>query len=243
MPRERQDVDTGETRTDGGVSSDLTKKRQVFAWALYDWANSAFSTLSITVLVSYIKDDVFPGNAGTLLWGWGIGTTMLVAGVLSPIVGAIADAHASKRRWLAGTALPGAVAASLLFFATPDMPFLVAGLFLASTLLYELSIGFYNGFLPEIAGDDDMDRVSAWGFALGYIGGGLALAIVIGIFFLGDQLGLPTENAFRKRVGLLLMGLWWGIFTIPTRLNLCDQRPATKQPRPVPRAVNCSRGL
>ena len=86
---------------------------------MYDWANSAYSTLSITVLVSYLQGAVLTGNRGVIVWGYGIGLMGLVVAVLSPTLGAWADAHASKRHWLAGTAWLGATATALMFFATP----------------------------------------------------------------------------------------------------------------------------
>jgi len=212
-------------------------KREIFAWAMYDWSSSAYSTISITILVSYIKDDVFPGDLGTIVWGWGLGGTMLVAAVLSPILGALADTHASKRRWLAGTSLTGATASYLMFFATPDHPWVFLALFLAASLGFEMSLGFYNGFLPEIADEESMDRVSAYGFALGYIGGGLALLIVILLFNFDPQMGfeesaLALEAQTIKRMGLALMGLWWGVFTIPTLLILKDKNPPAREPEP-----------
>src|SRR5215469_3274060 len=88
------------------------RPREIFAWALYDWANSAYSTISITVLVSYIKRDVLPGKAGILLLGVGLGVTTFVCALASPVLGAVADAGAGKRRWLAGTALAGAAASA-----------------------------------------------------------------------------------------------------------------------------------
>jgi MFS-type transporter involved in bile tolerance (Atg22 family) len=79
-------------------------RREVFAWAMYDWANSAYSTLSITVLVSYLQGALLPGEPGVRVWGWGIGLTELIVAVSSPVLGAVADAHASKRFWLGLTA-------------------------------------------------------------------------------------------------------------------------------------------
>ena len=74
---------------------------------MYDWANSAYSTILITVLVSYLQDDVYPGNAGIIVYGWGIGITMFVSALLLPVLGAVADAHANKRQWLLGMAFSG----------------------------------------------------------------------------------------------------------------------------------------
>jgi UMF1 family MFS transporter len=244
MPDQRQDVGGNLAPQAGGKRrTPLPNRKEVFAWAMYDWANSAYSTLSITVLLLYIQGPVFPeevwGDTGFVVWGFGIGISMVIAAALSPIVGAIADAHASKRRWLAGTALPGALASSLLFFVPPSYPWIVTALFFLASLFFELSLGVYNGFLPEIARDEDMDRVSAWGFAMGYLGGGLALALVIVMFFFGDKIGLPPEgeSAFRTRLGLLLMGLWWGFFTLPTLAVVRDKRSATRSPKPLGRAA------
>ncbi|MEX0714002.1 MAG: MFS transporter [Pirellulales bacterium] len=206
-------------------------RREIFAWAMYDWANSAYSTISITVLAVYVKTDVLPGKGGILLLGPGLGVTMFVAALLSPILGAVADAHASKRRWLAGTALTGAAAVSLMFFTTPDLAWLLVLLYLMANLGMELSQGFYNGFLPEIASDENMGRVSAWGYALGYLGGGLALALILVMFQWGDLVGLPDDPIFRKRLGLLFTGLWWAGFTIPCLMVLRDRvQPATRAP-------------
>src|SRR4051812_5912544 len=134
MANERQDVDDGASGKAVRSGGNYTNKR-VLAWAMYDWANSAYSTVLITVLVSYIKEDVFPGNQGTIVYGWGLGGSMLVAAFLSPIFGAIADANASKRLWLIGTALPGALMCSLMYFTTPAHPYLFLALFLLANLL------------------------------------------------------------------------------------------------------------
>lgn len=226
------------TQPDGEDSSgtaapsdgESAKPRELFAWAMYDWANSAYSTLLITVLVSYIQDDVLPGRWGIVLYGYGIGFTMLLSAILLPVLGAMADANASKRRWLMATAFPGAAALALMYFTSPDNPWLVAALFVAVNLGFELSFGFYNGFLPEIASEENMGRVSAWGYALGYLGGGLMLVVALVILIKGDALGLPEDIVFRKRLSLGLTGLWWGLFTIPTVAILRDKRKPRREP-------------
>ena len=213
-------------------------RRSVFLFALYDWANSAYSTLSITVLVTYLQSAVLPGPTGKLVWGWGIGLTMFTAALLSPIVGAIADANASKRRWLTCTTLTGSAAAMLMFFVTPDRPWLLVVLFLITSLSFELSQGFYNAFLPEIADDEQMGRVSAWSYGAGYIGGGLALAIAFGVFLLGDAIGIPAADEFRPRLCLLLMGLWWAGFSLPTLVWLKDRSQPRTEPLPALKAAS-----
>lgn|GEM_PF-758081 len=169
-------------------------KREVFAWTLYDWANSSYSTLLITIVVVYLTTVVMPGDAGDLMYSYGIGVTMFIAALLSPVIGAIADSRANKSTWFRWTSLPGALAAGALGLVSPDNSWIFAGLFLISNVGYELSWGMYNAFLPEIADQKTMNRVSSYGFALGYIGGGLALLLAIGVIKFGDKVGLPTAG-------------------------------------------------
>ena len=192
---------------------------------MYDWANSAYSTLLITVFVAYVQRIVFPveqwGTVGAVVWAWGISLSMLLGAILSPIVGAIADANGSKRRWLAATAIGGSTASILLGIVPPRMYVFVVVLFVVSNLMLELSLGIYNGFLPEIVSDEEMNSASAWGYGLGYIGGGIALAVAMGILHFGGQLGLDSM-ASRLRISLMLMGLWWGVFSLPAIWALRD---------------------
>ncbi|MEX0675744.1 MAG: MFS transporter [Pirellulales bacterium] len=210
------------------------KRSEIAAWCIYDWANSAYSTVQITVLVDYLANRIaLPEKIGALVYGWGIGATMIVTAFLSPVLGAIADAHASKRNWLAGATLVGAGSSALMFFATPDRPWFFIALFILANLGYEQAWGFYNAFLPEIADDAHMSRVSSWGFGVGYVGGGLLLLVAVVIFSLGDAMGLPSENGFRFRLSLLLMGLWWGLFSLPMLLFVKDRRAGPREPQPI----------
>ena len=224
-------------------SGHAASRRELFAWALYDWANSAYSTISITVLVTYVMFvlDTVHEDLGATVWGWGIGVTVFFAAIASPISGAIADAHASKNRWLAVTAVTGAIAAALMFFATPERPWLLVVLFLIAHFFYELSFCFYNAFLPDVASDENMGRISAWGYILGYIGGGLALLVVLLLFAHGHYLGLPKSGedptALLPRLSLLIMGLWWGVFSLPAILWLKDHGQAAKHRLPIAQAT------
>lgn len=215
-------------------------RREIFAWALYDWANSAYSTLSITVLVLYIKKDVLPGNPGTLLVGLGLGITTFASALLSPVLGAIADANGSKRRWLGLTAFSGAIASMLMFFTSAEYAWAMVVLYVVSLMGMELSQTFYNAFLPELARDDQMDRVSAFGYALGYVGGGLALAIAASLFVVRERLGLSEVAC--ERAGLLLMGVWWAVFTLPAVLVLRDKTHGGGEPQPFLQAARIAFG-
>src|SRR5262245_34453329 len=197
------------------------KKREIVAWALCDWANSAYSTLLITILVSYLQGFVLPGDAGILAYGWGLGVSMFLSAWLSPILGAMADARANKRTWLLTTSYLGATCGVLLGVVPKEWPWVFVGLFFLASLAFELSFSFYNGFLPEIADEQSMNRISGYGYAAGYFGGGVALAVAIAVLSIGAGRGLTTEAGLR--VGLVIMGLWWGLFTLPAAVILRDR--------------------
>jgi UMF1 family MFS transporter len=218
-------------RADAIPASAKNQRREIIAWCMYDWANSAYSTIYITVLVLYLQGAVLPGNAGLTAWGWGIGITTLCSAILSPIIGAIADAHANKRVWLGVTTLLGASASALMFFGTPERPWFFVSMFLIANLNYELVQTFYNAFLPEIADDEKMSEVSAWGFGTGYVGGGLMLILAVVLVQFGESWGLPTENHFLPRLCLLVMGIWWAVFSLPILLVVRDKAPPRREHR------------
>ena len=199
------------------------RTREVVAWALCDWANSAYSTLLITIVVVYLQNFVLPGDAGILAYGWGLGVSMFLSAWLSPILGAMADARANKRTWLLCTSFTGATCSVLMGLVPPTWPWAFMALFFLASLAFELSFSFYNGFLPEIADEGSMNRISGYGYAAGYFGGGLALAVAIAALSIGGRAGLTTEQGLR--IGLVIMGLWWAVFTLPAAFILRDRNP------------------
>lgn len=209
------------------VAFQVSTKPELLAWGFYDWANSGYSTLSITVLVAYLQNVVFPseewGTTGAVIWAWGIALSMLFGALLSPFLGAVADANASKRWWLGATALCGATACLLLAMISPRHAWVCVALFLCANFCFELSLTFYNGFLPELADETQFNQLSAWGYGLGYVGGGIALALAGIVLLYGPYLGIE-DQASQLRCGLVVMGLWWGIFTLPALFYLRDQR-------------------
>ncbi len=162
---------------------------------MYDWANSAYSTFQITILMLYLTQVVLPGVAGDVAYGYTIGISTFFAAVLSPLLGAVSDAHASKRFWLSVLTLAGSCSGIAMYFLPVEMSWTFVGLFFVTVLSFELAWGLYNAFLPEIADESSMNRISAYGFAMGYVGGGLALLIGVLIVLFGGDLGLPTDLA------------------------------------------------
>lgn len=225
----------------------LLTRPDVLAWAMYDWANSAYSTLSITIVVVFFSKILFPESEPVLdeagqqlldaagkpvvkiIWGtwsgaayaYALAAATLCAGLLSPVVGALADARGNKHVWLSWTALLGASCCLGMAFVPADPPWLATGLFMAALFFFELSYGFANAFLPDLATEAQMNRVSAFGFGLGYIGGALALIVAITLISLGTDWGWSGEQ--KLRCGLAVMGCWWGLFSLPAVFFLRDR--------------------
>jgi UMF1 family MFS transporter len=135
----------------------------------------------------------------------------------------MADARANKRTWLLCTSFTGAACSVLMGLVPTDWPWAFLALFFLASLAFELSFSFYNGFLPEIADEKSMNRISGYGYAAGYFGGGLALAVAIAVIMIGERFGLTTEHGLR--IGLVIMGLWWTAFTLPAAFLLRDRNP------------------
>lgn len=212
----------------------INDRREIFGWMLYDWANSAFYTTVVGALlgpylIALAQADV--GKTGVVLNLGFLGSVtaqsfyqLFVAVavgsqvLLLPIVGAIADYSNLKKRLMAAFCYTGVVATCLLFFVTGKLYLLGGLLFVVANLCFGGAIVLYNSFLPEIASEDRRDKVSSRGFALGYLGGGLLLALNFLMVGVAPALLKPygyTEGAasgLAVRLSLLSAGVWWGVF-------------------------------
>ena len=219
----------------------MRSTREQRAWYAYDWANSAYITTTATVLIGpYLTrlatNAACPGlpvgatcqNPVHLLGLFWVlpgalhpflaTLSTVVSAVLLIFVGAAADRSAHPHRWLAATAWTGAVAAALMFFLHGDAWQLGAWLMTIASLAAGASFVVYDAMLCRIAGPDERDRVSSRGWALGYLGGGLLLALNFVMMSFAESLGLSLELAIR--ISLLSAGVWWGAFTVIPVLGL-----------------------
>ena len=222
----------------------MNDKREIFGWAMYDWANSAFSTTVVTALLGpYILALAESIEEPFTLFGSAVepaaifpffaSLSVLLQVFFLPILGTIADYTHLKKRMLLAFAYTGAVATILLFFVQVDMTILgTKGAILAASLLFVIAnlcfgaaIVFYNAFLPEIASPDRRDAVSSYGWGIGYLGGGLLLLINL------IMLTLMEDTALAVRLSLASAGLWWLVFTILfPRRRLQQRAPARHLP-------------
>jgi UMF1 family MFS transporter len=201
-------------------------KKIINAWCLYDWANSAFATtVMAAVLPIYFRNVSAAGLAGqgthlaTSAWGYTTALAMLLVAVLSLLLGPIADYGSSKKRFLAVFAAVGIVFSSLLAVTGFGDWVQVAVFFTLAEIGFAVGEVFYDAMLPHIAGPGRIDAVSMRGYALGYLGGGLLLALnILMIWILPKTVppagGDPVPLA-GMRLSFLSVGLWWGVFSIP----------------------------
>ncbi len=202
------------------------KRKTIAAWCCYDWANSGYTTLLITVFVVYIQRIVFANQdtTGAVVWAWCIAVSMLVGALLSPFLGALADAYGGKRFALTTAAFGGGVCCILIGLLPANQVWLIVALLVIANLGLELSLTFYNGFLPEIAEESEFNKVSAIGYSVGYFGGGIALLAATLFLWLNQSLDLAT----RLRICIVGTGIWWILFTIPVLCVLRDRNPERK---------------
>lgn len=212
-------------------------KKVINAWAMYDWANSAYNlVITSTIFPAYydaitsLKDERgiiishkvnFLGRAfeSASLYNYAIAFAYLVIAVLSPVLSSIADYKGNKKRFMQFFCYLGSLACcSLYWFDKSTLGLGIAGCILAA-IGYCGSLVFYNSYLPEIAAEPDQDRVSAKGFAYGYTGSVL-LQIVCFLFVLKPEWFGIKDESFAPRLSFLLVGLWWMGFAQITFANL-----------------------
>ncbi len=211
--------------------------KTIFGWCMYDWANSAYITTAVTLVPVYVTNTVV-GQQGTViagrhfhpdsLWGFMVGGADILAFVAAPVLGAMADFSASKKRFLLWFAYIGALFTMLLYLSHAGDIYRTAILFSVAQFAFVSSCVLYDAFLPQIASDDKMDWVSGKGYAYGYVGGGLQLAVALGLIAGHARLGITQETAMR--IGIATAGLWWAIFTLFTARNVPETGAAQTMP-------------
>ena len=207
-------------------------KREQRGWYVYDWANSAFSTTVVTLFLGPYLTSLAKAAAGTegyvrvlgfsivpqAVWPYLVSVSVLTQVLALPVLGAIADHGHRKREMLGAFAYTGALATALMYFLEGSNFLLGCVLFLVANFAFGAAVVLYNAFLPEIAPAEQRDAVSSNGWAMGYLGGGLLLALNLLLYGRADSLGLSESHAVR--ISLASAGLWWGAFTVILLLTL-----------------------
>ncbi len=201
--------------------------RRVRAWTMYDWANSAFATTILAAVLPIYYSQVAASTLSspaiaTAYWSTGLSISFFLVAVISPILGTISDVMRGKKLFLALFACLGIIATGLLVLVKSGDWLLASLLFVFGRIGFAAANVFYDALLPHVAAKDDQDRVSTRGYAAGYLGGGLLLAINIVMIRL-----LP--GTWGARLSFLSVAIWWALFSIP--LFLAVPEPKTLSAR------------
>jgi UMF1 family MFS transporter len=203
-------------------------KRTIFGWAMYDWANSAYITIFGAVVGAFftgtiMTSDEYWGLSGDALFSILVGIGSIALLLAMPVLGAIADYADAKKRFLRMWAFIGAFFALVIPFVPDGQVPLFLVVVVVSQFGFVAANVFYDGFLPEIASDETIDRVSSKGFALGYLGGGLYLLVALILISLsGDDADALLSEAMAARIAIFGSGLWWIGFTLFSLARLPD---------------------
>ncbi|WP_175414782.1 MFS transporter [Nibricoccus aquaticus] len=196
------------------------KKREIFGWCCFDFANSAFTTIIITVIYArYFVGVVAEGaERAPAWWGWALAASQVVVILLSPLIGAVADAKAAKKRFLMTTALVCSVATMALYFVGRGEIWLALGLVAVANVAFSLSENLCSAFLPEISTPETAGQISGFGWSFGYVGGLISLVIALGIFKSGEG---------REPWIFVMTGAFFLLASLPTLLLLRERAVAT----------------
>ncbi|WP_181349264.1 MFS transporter [Thalassobacillus sp. CUG 92003] len=203
------------------------KNKPVMSWVLYDFGNSAFATTIMAAVLPIFYYDVAASglndSLATSYWGYSQSIAVLIVAVLAPILGAISDYSAAKKKFLMFFAFMGMVASILLALVGEGEYILASILMVLGTIGYSGGNVFYDAFLPEVSDEKSIDRISAWGFAFGYIGGGILLAVNLLMIMKFEWFGFPSRT-FATQMSFVSVGIWWFIFSIPLFKNIFEEK-------------------
>ncbi len=223
----------------------VNDRREIFGWAMYDWANSAFSTTVVTVFLGPFLTAITKSAADSqgLVYLFGvpirfdsyftycISASVLLQVSFLPILGALADYSHLRKKLMQLFCVLGSLATIGMFFIRPGWHWIGGLLFLAANVAFGASIVFYNSYLPNIASEDQRDRVSSFGWAMGYLGGGLLLLNLV-LYLFADKIGLAADQV--ARISLASAGFWWLGFSFITFATLRARHAV----RPLPPGEN-----
>lgn len=199
------------------------RRKLILSWCLYDWANSAFATTIMAAVLPVFYSSVAGANlsktTASSYWGYTNTIAMLIVAFTAPILGALADHSGIKKRFLALFAGMGVVSTAMLVLVGKGDWFLASLLYIIGMVGFSGGNNFYDSLLPHVAGEKDIDRISSYGYALGYLGGGILLAFNLAMILKPQWFGIPDAE-WGTRYSFLTVGVWWTLFSVPILKNV-----------------------
>jgi len=192
---------------------------------MYDWANSAFAaTIMAAVLPEFyssVAGSSLDRTTATSYWGYSNTIAMLIIAITAPILGAIGDHSGAKKRFLGGFASVGILATALLIGIGNGMWIYASLLYIFGRVGFGGANIFYDSLLPHVTGSEEIDRVSAEGYAYGYLGGGILLAFNLLMIMKPGFFGIPNAE-WGSRISFFTVAIWWAVFSIPIFRNVSE---------------------
>ncbi|TVX98790.1 MFS transporter [Cohnella terricola] len=201
----------------------MDDKKKINAWVMYDWANSTFATTIMAAVMPIYFIKVAGGTDGS--WSFTQTAAAIIVALLSPLLGAIADHTGRKMAFLRVFSLIGAFASVAMAFIGPGDMWLASVLVVIGMIGFGTGNTFYDALLNDVSSPAQRERVSARGYALGYLGGGVLLAINLGLILGWESIGLPDSTA-ASQISFVMVGVWWVVFSLPLFRNLKDPKRA-----------------
>ena len=218
-------------------------KKVINGWAMYDWSNSVYSLVITSTIFPAYYESVTKNNSNnevtflgrhfvnTALYNYALGVAFLVVAIMSPILSSIADYKGNKKSFLRFFCFLGSASCSMLFFFKGNETLWVAIVCsMIACIGFWSSVVFYNSYLPEIAAPEDRDRVSAKGFAMGYIGSVILQLVCFVFVFKPAWFGMQNAATMPARFSFLLVGIWWFGFAQLTLNVMPKGTPAAFRP-------------
>jgi len=210
------------------TGSNSHDRRTIASWALYDFANSPFTTLVVTFIYSTFFTTVIASDTirGTALWSRAVTLTAIIVALCSPILGAVADRGGFRKLFLMITTAVCVIASTVLYTVTPGHVMLALSWFVIANVFFEMGMVFYNAFLPDIAPPGRVGRISGFGWGMGYVGG--LIALIVALFTLIQPevpwFGFSTVDGENIRATNLLVAVWFVVFSLPMFLFVREDR-------------------
>ena len=203
-------------------------RKELRAWAMYDWANSAFATTIMAAVLPIFYADVaaadLPEHMRTVHWAYTTAIALLIVALISPILGAAADYLGAKKKFLAGFLFIGVAATAMLYFVDRGEWLYASAVFIVANVGFAGGNVFYESLLPHVAKEEEVHRVSTAGYAMGYVGGGVLLAINMAWILKPEIFGM-ADAGVASRIAFLSVAAWWLLFSIPLFRRVREPAP------------------